>query len=442
VLVWTKLALLTMLLAAYAVVAFAQEKASPTATPEQEPAAEERRGPDSRLASIRLINPVTTGWNVALGGSVLEIFDNNPKGSLSSASDTEQRFSGSLNLSHQTARSSYALSYSPSFTQYRRFSQLNALSQTLDQSVGYRLSKSNSIAWSVTAQAFPAGAGSAYAFNAIGALSSAQSGIAERDLMSDTTSAQTSMRFDHALSGRSNLEFVASGGLTKYHNQGQDSFPGLSFPRDSRTWDGGMSVGYRYTLAPRSSLSFNAAHQYFQFTTGNSHQHVESLNVSYSRQIKGHYSFGLSLGPGFSEQQGNRSVSPKLVLRVEAGRATSRTSVRAYLDRSYQPGLEAGSLTSWTGRVAYERIFSRRWSSGLYVSYQSSQNATAAANQRIPLSEAYTAGAQTDYRLQRRLRWILNYAYSQQKGYTIGNQRMSRTQVMTGFSVQFDRAIR
>ncbi len=436
-----KFALVTLLLAACGVSSLAQEGSSTTAAPEETPS-EERRAPGSAPKSIRFGSPVMPGWNLAFRGSVLEVFDSNPAASTSPVSDTGERYTGTLSLSRRTSRINYLLNYTPSFNYYHRNQHLNSMSHTVDQDLRYRLSQHSSFAWSVAAQTYPAWAGTLFGDTGIGAMLASLTGLSNRDVTYDISSAHTQFKLEHAISRQTSVNFSVAGGVTSYHTRNADALMALLARPDSKTWSGGESIEYQHRFNAQSSIGFDLTHSYFSFTTGPTHENVGAFLVRYSRQFHSRWNFSVGLGPGLSKRQADRSPITSVVVRADASHTSSHSVLRFSIDHSRQPGLEPGSLTSWTGRVSYERVLSRRWGAGIYANYQNSRTAIAITTGHFPTSEAYALAAQMDYRLQRWLRWILSYSYSLQHSALTGDQRMGRNQIITGFTVQLDRVVR
>lgn len=404
------------------------------------PAVEEQQAPaDDQPQMIGRQYP--PGWSISGAGDALAIWDSNPSSAETGDSDVGQRYMFRVDLSRRTRRSSYLATYIPSFTLYDRTRLLNSMTHALSQELSYRVSNSNDLSVSVDARKSPAYAGSALADSGLGVLLMAMTGVTGLDLLQDVRSVQTDITLDHTIDNRSSLNFTASGGVIQYRHTSSNAIAELFTRADSKTWSGAVSAGYQYRVDEHSVIGVQGSHSYFEFTAENSREQVDALTLRYSHEFQNRWGIALNAGPDLVEQK-NAPLRPGLELSVEANRATGRSLLRAYAQRCYRPGLEAGSMMNWTGHLSYERALSRRWMGGVYANYEDSSFAARGLNGGVPNSNVYSAAGQIGYRLLRHVTWIANYGYFAQRGAITDNRYIRRQQILTGLSFEFDSFLR
>lgn len=382
------------------------------------------------------------GWSISGTTDVLALFDTNPTSSANAVSDTGQRYTGRIDVSRLSRNFVFLSTYIPSCTIYQEFTPLNGCSHNFTQNLRYKTSASTTFEWNTEAWKHPAWAGSALAESTSGALVMAVAGIDELKLISNISSAQTTLKLGRTVDNRSSIYFSTGGGVVQYSHSSSDSLINALTQPNSSTWFGDATAEYQHQLGERKSISVIAAHDFFEFSEENRHRQVGSLSLRYGMKFSNRLGFSITAGPGYMSQQGENAIQPTLDLSIEASRSTTRSVLEAKVEHSYQPGIEAGSLMGWVESISYQRSVSKRWTAGGFGNYQSSSIPSAQGAAPSPAPYVYTVAALAGYRLRRHVTWVANYGYSVQRGAATGSHHIRSQQFTTGLSFEFNNFLR
>jgi len=382
---------------------------------------------------------VPPGWNMAMAIDALGVYDSNPAFQLQPSGDEAQRYSGNVSLTYLAQNTVYQTTYLPSFTYYRQFTTLNSANQNISQTLWHQVDRKTSVTWRLDAAKFPSWGGSSFSNSVFGSLLMQLSGLTALNLVSKVSDATTGFTLEHKPSLRSHLQLDVSGGVTKYVHSDSNQFLSLLTSADSSTWYGQTGLIYDYQLSAHRTLGVGVSASYFLFTAQNYHLMEQSAVLRYQEMLGNHWSYTVSIGPQFREQQlSSAALQPGLSLSAGVAHKTLRSSFRASVMSSYQMGQAQGNLTTWVASTSFERSIGKRVFAGVFATYQRSQ---ALASGPLGLGTTQTVAPALDggVRLSRHLVWFANYGYGLQQGVLTMQKNISRQQVVTGLSLNVDR---
>jgi len=383
---------------------------------------------------------VPPGWNVAMAADAIGIYYSNPAFQLQSESDGAQRYSGNVSLSYLAQHTIYQATYLPSFTYYHHFSTLNAADQNLSQNLWHQVNGRTNWTLTMDAQKFPSWGGSSFSSSVFGSLLMQLSGLTALNLVSKVSEASTGFMLEHKPSLRSHLQLDVSGGVTKYVHSDSNQLLSLLTSADSSTWYGQAGVIYGYELSTHRTIGFGASASYFLFTAQDYHVMEESVVLRYEELLSKNWTYSVSVGPQFREQQSAAAIQPGLSLDAQVVRKTLKSSFRASAVSSYQMGQAQGNLTSWTASTAFEHSIGKRAFAGVFGTYQRSE-LLASGPLGTGATQTVAPAAEGGFRILRHLVWFANYGYGLQQGVLTQQKNIGRQQFLTGISCNVDRVL-
>ncbi|MEO5937362.1 MAG: hypothetical protein ABIP81_09120 [Terriglobales bacterium] len=406
----------------------------PPATPQGEQPAEAKQEAPEEPGKGKLSEfgeTLSQFWSVSSAVQATQSFDDNVfLANTFRKSDTVTKLSGRVTVAYRGQRTRFEASYLPEFNLYQRYDPMNYSSHNYMQTLRHDFSRRLTLEWNVGASQAPSRGNLPFKFiNFFGMRFSMYAPEALTEGLQLFHGAN-SIGVTYRATPRWRLNAEVEGAVTHFSPRGN---PAVSPVTKELIYSTALNLGAEFTMNPNQSFGFSVGETYFGAVSPSSHQHLQSVRVSYDHKLRRNYRVHLSVGPGFSQQPGGRR-NVTTFYEVALHRQLGMKGFSVAFHRNSQVGLLQDSVTGMGGTVRANWNIGRRWATNWGGGYQRSEGSTGTHQ-----LESMSVHGRIAYRLHPKFSPFVNYGYSHQKSLvpSPNTRNVNRNEIALGVVYNF-----